>query len=366
MASIDESLIQQELQCGICLDTYNNPKYVGACHHTFCSQCLEGVIRNNKHKGVFPCPTCRRTYSIPYDGAAGLQNDFRAVSLIRALKAAQPNKEKSAADTESPTCRVCRVSVATRYCEECGGGIHLCTSCSEKHSRTAATSNHKIIQIQEVCDPHEEPLKLYCETCSVRLCHVCLLADHSEHDVKDRGVLNVEMKEQIEKSFAESVELKKQLESDGKAIHSLETKIKETAKREKEARQKRAHELQAMLALVERQIDDLQRRKKELWNEISCEARSGSEWDWASQQLESLKDDITSVTADLDATQQKVWGLKDTDLTTIRGEDQLVMVATRLKKNVDVARRTRQTAFDIAENLSKAVAEGKGGMHVSS
>jgi chromosome segregation ATPase len=140
---------------------------------------------------------------------------------------------------------------------------------------------------------------------------VCLLADHTEHDVKDRSVFLSTIKQQVERSYAESIQLKEQLESRGTSMQLLETNILDAAKWEKEVREQRSRELHTKLADVEKQISALERRREELRRELRNEQTSRSEWDWASQQIATLKEDILSVRADLDASQKKVCGLRN-------------------------------------------------------
>ena len=55
--------ISEEINCSICLDNFDHPRIL-PCQHTFCSDCLQNVARENNPNTV-DCPLCRREYDIP-------------------------------------------------------------------------------------------------------------------------------------------------------------------------------------------------------------------------------------------------------------------------------------------------------------
>ncbi len=57
--------------CGICLETFRNPRRL-PCSHCFCEECLENWIGHNKEtKGEIVCPRCKENTEIPSKGVKG-------------------------------------------------------------------------------------------------------------------------------------------------------------------------------------------------------------------------------------------------------------------------------------------------------
>ena len=74
--------LDEQLNCGICLDTYTDPKLL-QCFHTYCTKCLsKPVVRNRQGQPAITCPACRQVTPIPPNGARGLQSAFQINEFI--------------------------------------------------------------------------------------------------------------------------------------------------------------------------------------------------------------------------------------------------------------------------------------------
>ena len=63
-----ESRVQKELECAICLKQFVSPRCL-PCLHTFCSSpCLESLCKNKKEGDKVSCPICRKEAVVPKDG----------------------------------------------------------------------------------------------------------------------------------------------------------------------------------------------------------------------------------------------------------------------------------------------------------
>ncbi|KAL3868748.1 hypothetical protein ACJMK2_041514 [Sinanodonta woodiana] len=61
--------------CSICLDPYDKPKIL-QCFHTFCTKCLQDIIRSTGQSGSIHCPLCRTVIQVPKNGVEGFQTNF--------------------------------------------------------------------------------------------------------------------------------------------------------------------------------------------------------------------------------------------------------------------------------------------------
>ena len=74
--------LDEQLNCGICLDTYTDPKLL-QCFHTYCTKCLiKLVVRNRQEQPVITCPACRQVTPIPPNGVRGLHSAFQINEFI--------------------------------------------------------------------------------------------------------------------------------------------------------------------------------------------------------------------------------------------------------------------------------------------
>lgn len=72
------------ITCSVCHGTYVNPKLL-QCHHSFCQQCLERLVRDMQGRSTITCPLCCQLTAVPVTGVAGLQSDFTINELIEIL-----------------------------------------------------------------------------------------------------------------------------------------------------------------------------------------------------------------------------------------------------------------------------------------
>ncbi|XP_060077342.1 tripartite motif-containing protein 2-like [Ylistrum balloti] len=122
------------LECSICMSDFNDPRIL-SCFHTFCTTCLEPILRKWCKRGSFPCPLCRMEIEIPSEGVSGFQRNFYV---------SHSNKNKRQSTTH------CKASDNDTPCE-----IH---------------STHKVY--------------IYCILCKQKLCVKCKDELHIDHDVE--------------------------------------------------------------------------------------------------------------------------------------------------------------------------------------
>ena len=183
--------VTAQLECGICLDEYKDPKLL-SCFHVFCKQCLEPLVLQRREQSLLDCPNCRHTTVLPPQGVKGLRTDFRMHHLFEIRDALTKAKEP-----EKTQCEKCKKSTATSFCRDCGKFV--CDRCTEVHQLWDEFTNHQIVPINDLqseaaslisptkgkvmpCKKHPENLlKIYCETCNELICNDCTIRLHQGH-----------------------------------------------------------------------------------------------------------------------------------------------------------------------------------------
>ena len=75
--------LEEQLNCSICLDIYDDPKLL-QCFHTYCRKCLvKLVIRDEQGDLSLTCPICRQATPVPVNGVAGFQSAFQTNEFLR-------------------------------------------------------------------------------------------------------------------------------------------------------------------------------------------------------------------------------------------------------------------------------------------
>ncbi|NWX84353.1 TRI59 protein, partial [Nothoprocta ornata] len=79
---------EEELTCSICYSIFEDPRVL-PCSHTFCRNCLEGVIQLSSNFSIWrplrvplKCPNCRSIVEIPATGTESLPINFALKAII--------------------------------------------------------------------------------------------------------------------------------------------------------------------------------------------------------------------------------------------------------------------------------------------
>ena len=183
-------IIEQQLTCAVCLDIYTNPKTL-PCLHSFCQQCLPVNPQGNKR--FIACPTCRTSVQLPEEPTAA---EFPVAFHLNNLKEVY-SLMKKATEPQQVKCDTCTVANANGYCKDCCK--FLCMSCFDVHKTFDVMSNHMLSNLHEVatsasqlipakqekavnCSNHDDPLRIFCETCQELICHDCTVHIHRDHE----------------------------------------------------------------------------------------------------------------------------------------------------------------------------------------
>ena len=259
--------VAARLECGICLDQYNDPKLL-PCFHVFCKKCLECLVQKSDGQSVLQCPNCRRTTALPLQGVSGLQSDFHANHLFEIQDTLAKLKE-----SQTPQCEKCKKSTATGFCQDCGKFV--CDKCIELHQMWEDFAGHQIITMQDLqanaaslvppkkkvlyCPKHKDKLlEIYCETCNTLICNNCTIRLHQGHQYDVASDTFAKHKQEIADQLQP---VKHHLATINKALRSFETRSREIQD------QRDAHQ-----AEIHKQIDQLhqvlEQRRTELVGQL--------------------------------------------------------------------------------------------------
>ena len=261
--------LEEQLTCSVCLDLYNNPKTL-PCLHSFCEACIEQLPQDKEGETYYiSCPTCRHRTELPGGGAGAFPVAFTLNNLkdVHSLM-------KKVSDPQQVTCDNCAKANATGYCKDCNQ--LLCTECMDMHKKWARFASHKITSLDEVkgspqaiapskqeaplicpIPSHDEPLKIYCETCDSVICRDCTVRTHKDHDY-----------DLISASYTKHCEeLKHSLNPVKKKIEALKKVMSALAEREGEVRERGEGVLEEIHEMVEEMMSILRESERKLSEE---------------------------------------------------------------------------------------------------
>ena len=145
--------LEEQLNCSICLDIYDDPKLL-QCFHTYCRKCLvKLVVRDQQGDLSLTCPICRQATPVPANGVAGLQSAFQTNEFLRIREDLVKERD---------------------------------TAVSLEGSKVVATPLTSLTKktIPNCFEHVGKERELYCETCEELICWKCALkgGKHHSHD----------------------------------------------------------------------------------------------------------------------------------------------------------------------------------------
>ncbi|XP_008277909.1 E3 ubiquitin-protein ligase TRIM39-like [Stegastes partitus] len=299
MASSATMLPQEQFQCTICQQVFNNP-VTTPCGHNFCQACLQSTWDSSS---VCQCPTCNKSFTSRPEISINtafkeLADTFRQMivcSSASPLSAAKPGEvvcDVCAATTRQvralKSCLVC----LTSYCE-----AHL-----EPHQRVATLKLHKLIEpvgnLQErMCEKHERLLEMFCRDEQKCVCQFCTETEHKGHQavrVEDEsGQRKLQMKK-TEEGFQQMIQ---------ERLKKVE-EIKNCVKLSTVSAEKEMAESDRLLAYL---IGSIQERQTEVHTEIEEKQKA------AERRAEELVDELQQEVTELQRRNTELEELRSTE-----------------------------------------------------
>lgn len=153
--------LHSELTCPVCLELFRDPVIL-ECGHHFCQKCIIQCWEV-KAEELVNCPKCRKVCARKLRPNSLLCNVVDSVRRARVMdNATGPTTWDTQDSVEDP--------------EEREPGSSM--------SSLASSISHWPRMCEDMCEEHEEKLKLYCEDDQLPICLVCGMSrDHKTHNV---------------------------------------------------------------------------------------------------------------------------------------------------------------------------------------
>ena len=183
--------------CFICTEHYHHenlfPRLL-SCGHTFCSNCLEKLLKNKS----ITCPDCRKTTSVP-TGVTGLTKNYEILKMVcTTTQEVEGLQNCEACDVKHP---------ATSWCLDCD--YDMCTTATRLHPRSKASCAHKVVSLEQLavsffCSEHKEQFRLFDEECNHMVCRSCVTLTHKNHSLLSLAEVGSKYKQEMEALAAQA------------------------------------------------------------------------------------------------------------------------------------------------------------------
>ena len=278
-------LLEKQVQCSICLETYQEPKAL-SCLHAYCHRCIQQLLQRQKRDQEVVCPQCRSVVAVPGNNPSSLPTVFFINGLIEVYKIL------GTAESNDIACQSCSSDAkAISFCHTCS--MFICASCDNAHKTMSAFAGHETVLVSEMregslnrlhkrqpptttCRQHKGEMKLYCIDCNQLICQGCTRLEHAGHTCNSvRGVADASREEILSRlvplhdihngittAIAKLEDSKKEIRDQGKDIATTITLLFKELQTVLSDRQEVL--LQQTQEVVERKVDTLDRQQEDL------------------------------------------------------------------------------------------------------
>ena len=167
----------------------NEPKIL-KCLHTFCKNCLEAWLRQQR-EGELSCPTCRQITECANSDINRLPSNLFYKQMVEIVEAYGGRGQ----DDSATQCGICGERKSLKfYCSDCN--CFLCEDCSGAHKKGKIFRGHHVKEIRNfdssdvqdyarkanICKKHKDELRYYCDKCKICICRDCAILEHQDHN----------------------------------------------------------------------------------------------------------------------------------------------------------------------------------------
>ncbi|CAH3185005.1 unnamed protein product [Porites lobata] len=175
-------------ECSICFERYNDenkcPRLL-SCGHSFCSCCLERLLRGN----TIDCPKCRNPVAVP-SGVHGLLKNFALPDIVN--ETAPKQHAGNTGHTGTHECEACGEKHPANFCcLDCKE--NMCKTAAQFHKRSKTSRDHRVVSLEELkanpqlasvsvlCPEHNDQFRFFDQDCGRVICRDCYALNHSGH-----------------------------------------------------------------------------------------------------------------------------------------------------------------------------------------
>ena len=238
MATGQVQLDDYELKCGICLELFQDPRFL-PCLHTFCRECLLCLLNEKSVK----CPLCREKHELDEDSVRLLPVNHLATQELPLRRLQQQQQEETSGLRKCQSCE--EQSLLVAWCEECDAII--CQTCLNQHKKMLILREHHIQSVQKdenetalfvkktstvsECPRHDnQKLKYFCTNCSELVCPECLLGVHKNHEFSTPEEARNDLEAKLKNLAGAAANKKKEFTGHLEKLHEIDAKEKEDHK----------------------------------------------------------------------------------------------------------------------------------------
>ncbi|XP_066145612.1 brain tumor protein [Euwallacea fornicatus] len=265
---LEDSLLGDPDNCGICGETLNTPRML-YCLHAFCEHCLKKKLMDEGGDAGGPnasiiCPTCKFKTKVGLKKVAALPLDVTKTNV------------SDVSHSVNPTCTSCTAKeVAKSRCNTCHN--LLCNNCDTAHHYMRCFESHTVVALEDMrkdglkitihkpleCEEHEGENVIYnCAACNTLICNQCTKEEHNGHPTESVADSEVRVRQEIEVLLANS---KEKMEKLGKCSSGFEDDLQELAHQRSAAKDLINETYQSYKAVLEKCKDEMLEELNQLY-----------------------------------------------------------------------------------------------------
>lgn len=163
---MDEGVLNELLECSVCLERLDSSSKVLPCQHTFCKRCLEEIYTS---RNELRCPECRILVETKI---CDLSNNFLLIRLLEGIKSVPRVSNKQDGNSESVSSPPATEKVSDRNSNkstQSKSSVHV----SGKNDESKVTSQKQVFMIWPFCSIYsflEIFLKIFSLTSEDHIC----------------------------------------------------------------------------------------------------------------------------------------------------------------------------------------------------
>ncbi|XP_029938425.1 tripartite motif-containing protein 16-like [Salarias fasciatus] len=232
MAQRGSQLDSDKFFCSICLDLLKDPQTVPR-GHSYCSSCIKEHWNEEKIKGIYSCPQCRKEFTQRPD----LEKNILIAELVEDLK--KTELQAAAAD-------LCSAGPEDVSCDVCSGGklkavksclvclVSYCEEHLQPHHQSPAFKKHQLVEpskkLQEkICSLHDEVMKIFCRTDQQSICYLCTMDQHRGHETVPAAAERRQKQKELEES---RLNIQRRIQEREKEVKLLQQEISELKRKD--------------------------------------------------------------------------------------------------------------------------------------